>query len=84
MGIKPAVRRRIKRLLIYLLTPFVLIGLTELLLRYAGYGQSSELFFPAARTDSNLVQNSGFAKTLLSSCLKPIQRIVLTWKQSII
>ena len=60
---KPAVRRRIKRLLIYMLTPFVLIGLSEMLLRYAGYGQSSELFLPAPNAESYLVQNNGFAKS---------------------
>ena len=59
---KSVFRRRIKRLLIYLLAPFALMGLAEVTLRFVGYGEKSELFLPAARTDSYLVQNSGFAK----------------------
>ena len=62
MGKKPVFRRRIKLLLIYLLAPFALVGLAEILLRSMEYGQRSELFLPAARTDSYLEQNSGFAK----------------------
>ena len=59
---KSVFRRRIKRLLIYLLAPFALMGLAEITLRFVEYGEKSELFLPAARTDSYLVQNSGFAK----------------------